>query len=96
MCHVRCSQGGSESILKALKEPPRDRKKTKNVVHNGKLKMSDVVDIAKQVRHKSYSTDFVGTVLEVLGTCVSIGCTVDGESPKSIQAKIKAGEIEVN
>ena len=96
VCFVTVLPTASPLILKALKEPPRDRKKTKNVVHNGKLKMSDVVDIAKQVRHKSYSTDFVGTVLEVLGTCVSIGCTVDGESPKSIQAKIKAGEIEVN
>ena len=26
-------------VLKALKEPPRDRKKTKNVVHNGKLSL---------------------------------------------------------
>jgi hypothetical protein len=34
--------------------------------------------------------------LEVLGTCVSVGCTVDGESPKAIQQKIKNGDIEVN
>jgi large subunit ribosomal protein L12e len=83
-------------VLKALKEPPRDRKKTKNVLHNGKVKMSDIINIAKQIRHKSYSKDFVGTVLEVLGTCVSVGCTVDGESPKAIQQKIKNGDIEVN
>ena len=34
-------------ILKALKEPPRDRKKTKDVKHNGNLKMDDVLAIAK-------------------------------------------------
>ena len=82
--------------MKALKEPPRDRKKTKNVVHNGKLKMSDITAIAQEVRHKSYSASFKGTVLEVLGTCVSIGCTVDGENPKKIQAMVKNGEKEIN
>merc|ERR1711957_407263 len=34
-------------ILKALKEPPRDRKKTKNVVHNCKLNMENIFAIAK-------------------------------------------------
>lgn len=71
-------------VLKALKEPPRDRKKTKNVVHNGKLKMDDIIEIAKQMRPKSMASEFKGTVKEVLGTCVSIGCSVDGKSPKEI------------
>lgn len=96
VCFVTVLPSVAPLILKALKEPPRDRKKEKNRVHNGKLKMSDVIDIAKQVRHKSFAAEFVGTVLEVLGTAVSIGCTVDGESPKKVQEKIKAGEIEVN
>ena len=39
--------------------------------------------------------EFVGTVKEMLGTCVSVGCTVDGQSPRDIQSKIDAGEIEV-
>lgn len=47
VCFVTVLPTASPLILKALKEPPRDRKKTKNVVHNGKLKMSDIVDIAK-------------------------------------------------
>ena len=34
-------------VLKALKEPPRDRKKTKDVKHNGNLKMDDILAIAK-------------------------------------------------
>merc|ERR1712160_198726 len=33
--------------IKALKEPPRDRKKEKNRVHNGKLTMEQVIGIAK-------------------------------------------------
>lgn len=83
-------------ILKALKEPARDRKKTKNVVHNGKLKLSDVIGIAKLMREKSFSAEFSGTVKEILGTCVSIGCTVDGKDPRAVQKEIDEGTIEVN
>lgn len=95
-CTVTVLPTAAPLILKALKEPPRDRKKVKNVVHNGKIKFEDVLAIAKEMRPKSYSSEFVGTVKEVLGTCVSIGCTIDGESPKTIQAKIDAGEVEVS
>ena len=88
-------------ILKALKEPPRDRKKEKDRKHNGNLKMDDILKIAKEMRAKSYAATYKGTVKEILGTCVSIGCTVsDNEgnkcSPKDIQAKIDAGDITVN
>ena len=82
-------------ILQALKEPPRDRKKVKNVVHNGKVKFDDIVEIAKKMRPKSYSASFAGTVKEVLGTAVSIGCTVDGKDPRDVQAQIDAGELTV-
>ena len=58
--------------------------------------MDDVVKIAKELRAKSYAKEFVGTVKEVLGTCVSIGCTVEGKSPKEIQALIDKQEIVVN
>ena len=82
-------------ILKALKEPPRDRKKVKNVVHNGKIPMDTIVEIAKKMRPKSMAAEFSGTVKEVLGTCVSVGCTVDGQNPKDVQKKIDSGELEV-
>ena len=32
---------------------------------------------------------------EILGTCVSVGCTVDGEDPKTLQQKIDEGELEI-
>ena len=85
----------SPLVLKALKEGPRDRKKTKNVKHNGNIKLDDVVEIAKKLRPKSFAIEFKGTVKEVLGTCVSIGCTVDGKSPKEIQSLIDDGEINL-
>ena len=45
-------------ILKALKEPARDRKKTKNVLHNGKITMDQVIDIAKKMSPKSFAGSF--------------------------------------
>jgi len=71
-------------VLKALKEPPRDRKKTKNVVHNGKITLDQVIAIAKEIRPRSMASSFKGTVLEILGTCVSVGCTIEGKSPKDV------------
>ena len=92
-CFVTVLPTAAPLLLKALKEPPRDRKKVKNPVHNGKVKFDDVIDIAKQLRPKSYAATFAGTVKEVLGTAVSIGCSIDGEDPRKVQAKIDAGEI---
>jgi large subunit ribosomal protein L12e len=37
--------------------------------------------------------NFKGTVKEMLGTAVSVGCTVDGENPREIQAKIDNGQV---
>ena len=95
-CHVTVLPTAAPMVLKALKEPPRDRKKVKNVVHNGNMKFDEVVEIAKTLRSKSCAASLSGTVKEVLGTCVSVGCTVDGKSPKDIQAAIDDGEIEVS
>lgn len=95
VCFVTVLPTASPLVLQALKEPPRDRKKVKNPVHNGKIKFDDVIEIAKKMRSKSYAATFAGTVKEILGTCVSIGCTVDGEHPTKVQEKIDNGEIEV-
>merc|ERR1711920_326976 len=92
---VRVLDTAGPLILKALKEPPRDRKKTKNVVHNGKITWDQVIEIAKKMRPKSYAAEFSGTVKEVLGTCVSIGCSIDGKSPKDVQAAIDSGDVDV-
>lgn len=95
-CFITVLPTAAPLIIKALKEGPRDRKKQKNVKHNGNLKMDDVVDIAKKLRPKSMAIEFAGTVKEVLGTCVSLGCTVDGKSAKEVTALIDDGEIDVH
>jgi large subunit ribosomal protein L12e len=81
-------------VIKALKEPQRDRKKVKHVKHDGNLSLDEVYDIARVMRVKSNARTFQGTILEVLGSCVSVGCKVEGQSPKEVQRKIRDGEQE--
>ena len=46
------------------------------------------------MRFKSLAKDLKGTVKEVLGTAFSVGCQVDGRSPKEISDDIESGTIE--
>ncbi|CAE7714277.1 rpl1202, partial [Symbiodinium sp. KB8] len=68
-------------VIKALKEPLRDRKKTKNIKHSGNLTKNVFLDICRQMRYKSLAKEFKGTAKEILGTCFAVGCTVDGQKP---------------
>ncbi|CAN9088571.1 unnamed protein product [Alternaria alternata] len=85
----------SSLVIKALKEPPRDRKKEKNIKHTKSVPLDEIISIARTMRFKSMAKDLKGTVLEILGTAFSTGCKVDGRSPKDISDDIKAGEIEI-
>ncbi|CAJ1968518.1 unnamed protein product [Sphenostylis stenocarpa] len=82
-------------VIKALKEPERDRKKTKNIKHNGNISLDDVIEIARVMSPRSMAKDLSGTIKEILGTCVSVGCTVDGKDPKDLQQEITDGDVEV-
>merc|ERR1712007_92694 len=82
-------------IIKQLKEPLRDRKKTKNIKHSGNLTKAQFLDVCRQMRAKSLSKEFKGTVKEVLGTCNAVGCTVDGSKPLKLQQAVDNDEWEV-
>lgn len=82
-------------LVKALAEPERDRKKEKNVKHNGNVSLEQLYDISRTMRVRSMAKTFTGTVKEILGTAVSIGCTVNGKSPKDVQKEIDDGREEV-
>lgn len=84
----------SSLVIKALKEPPRDRKKEKNIKHSKSIPLEEIFDIARQMRHRSLAKELKGTVLEMLGTAFSVGCQIDGRSPKDVSDDIKAGEID--
>ncbi|KAI8622202.1 60S ribosomal protein L12 [Chytriomyces sp. MP71] len=85
----------SSLVIRALKEPPRDRKKEKNIKHSGNVSLNDIIEIARKMRAKSMAKEFKGTVREILGTAFSVGCTVDGMSPQELSEKVQSGEIEV-
>ncbi|KAI2810457.1 hypothetical protein RDWZM_002568 [Blomia tropicalis] len=82
-------------IIKALKEPARDRKKVKNIKHNGNITMDEVIKIARTMRPRSMARRLEGTVKEILGTACSVGCTIDGSHPQDLIQKIKDGELEI-
>merc|ERR1711976_254881 len=81
-------------VIKALKEPPRDRKKEKNIKHSGNISFDDVVEIARIMRDRSCAKYMSGTIKEILGTANSVGCRVDGMSPQDICEQIDDGERE--
>lgn len=82
-------------LIKELKEPVRDRKKVKNIKHNGNLTWDQLMGVARTMRPTSMARTMKGTVKEVLGTCSAIGCTVDNQKPRDLQEKLDNGEIEV-
>lgn len=93
---VELIPSSSALILKALKEPVRDKKNgPKDIKHDGNLDLDAVIDIARTMRPRSMARELSGTVKEILGTCYSIGCTVNGEHPSDITTKITEGEIEI-
>lgn len=85
----------SALVIKALKEPPRDRKKQKNIAHSGNIPFDEIIEIGRKMRHKSFAKNLAGTVKEILGTAQSVGCTVDGQPPHDIIEGIDSGEVEV-
>ena len=83
----------SSLVIRALKEPLRDRKE-KNIKHSGNIPLDEIVEIVRTMKSKTMAKSLKGGVKEILGTAFSVGCRVDGRSPKDISDDIEAGEIE--
>ena len=92
---VKVVPSASSLVIKALKEHARDRKKVKNIKHDGNVALEEIYTIARTMRNRSMAKTFEGTVKEILGTANSVGCKVDGQTPRDIHSKINAGEITV-
>ncbi|XP_053446915.1 60S ribosomal protein L12-like [Nycticebus coucang] len=82
----------SALIIKALKEPPRDRKKQKNIKHNGNI--NEIVNIVRQMGHQSLTRELSGTIKEILGMAQSVGCNVDSCHPHDIIDDTNSGVME--
>ncbi|VVT46337.1 60S ribosomal protein uL11 [Magnusiomyces paraingens] len=85
----------SSLVITALKEPPRDRKKEKNIKHNGNIPLEEIIDIARQMRHKSFAKELSGTVKEILGTAQSVGARVNGKPAHVTIDAINNGEVDI-
>jgi large subunit ribosomal protein L12e len=64
----------------------------------GSTSLSHIVQIAKEnmSEQKTKAKTLTAAVMQVLGTCVSVKCQVNGKDPRVIQQQIRDGEIIVD
>ena len=67
---------------------------TPNTAKVGNLSMDQLVRIAKIKRSELLARDLKDAAKEMLGTCVSMGVTVEGKDPREVQKEIDEGKYE--
>ena len=95
---IKVRAGTSAHLIKEMGEmKPRDRKKEKLPNRTGNISFDKILKVARLVQEegRSMSEDFKGTVKQVLGTCLTIGCTVDGKSAKEATKLVESGELKI-
>ncbi|HUS78850.1 MAG TPA: 50S ribosomal protein L11 [Patescibacteria group bacterium] len=60
----------------------------------GDLSMDQVVSIARRKRAGLLASSLKSAVKEIVGSCQSMGVTVDGQPAKEVQTLIKAGDYD--
>ncbi len=60
----------------------------------GELTFDQVVKISRIINQKLELDDLKKVVLQVVGTCVSMGIKIDGMNPKEVTGKVKNGEYD--
>lgn len=60
----------------------------------GDITMKTVIKIAKMKIDSSYANDIQGAVKEVIGSCLSIGMTIEGKPAKQIYSEVSAGKYD--
>ncbi len=60
----------------------------------GDLTFDQVVKISRIINQKLEMDDLKKVVLQVIGTCVSMGVTIEGMNPKEVTAKVRNGEYD--
>ena len=86
-CELEIANHTSTSLILGLGESPGTSYK---IAHDGNITFDQLIEIARMKESKK-GRSFSGRVKEVLGTCVSIGCKVNGEDPRVIQNQITNG-----
>lgn len=60
----------------------------------GNINMKSAIKIAKMKIDSSYANDIQGAVKEVIGSCLSIGMTIEGKPAKQIYSEVSAGKYD--
>jgi large subunit ribosomal protein L11 len=58
------------------------------------LSVEQVIQIAEQKQSDLLSYDLKNAAKEVVGTCTSLGVTIEGENPREFKARIDDGEYD--
>lgn len=85
---------GSPPVSELLKKEAKIEKGsgTAGKEPKGNITLESVVRIAKSIREKNLSKTLKDTAKEVLGSCASMGITVEGKNPKEIVKEIDEGK----
>jgi large subunit ribosomal protein L11 len=67
---------------------------TPNSAKVGDLKVDQIVRIAKIKRPELLAKTLKGAAKEVMGTCVSMGVTVEGRDPREVQKEVDEGKFD--
>ena len=65
---------------------------TPNTQKVGNLTMEQVIGIAKLKRSEVLAKDLKAAAKEILGSCVSMGVTVEDKDPREVQTEVDEGE----
>lgn len=57
----------------------------------GNIDLEKIIKIARMKKDRLLSTNLKNAVKEIIGTCVSMGISVEGKHPKEIQKDINSG-----
>lgn len=60
----------------------------------GNITMEDVINIAKMKMPQLLSKTLKAAVKQVVGTCVSMGVSIDGKDPREVMREIKEGKYD--
>jgi len=86
------SPATSELIKKELKIEKGRKGEEQDPKIVGNLSMQQVISIAKKKQQASLAKSLTSIVNEILGTCTSMGVSVENSDPKEIIKKVKKGE----
>jgi large subunit ribosomal protein L11 len=67
---------------------------TPNSAKVGDVKVDQIVRIAKIKRPELLAKTLKGAAKEIMGTCVSMGVTVEGKDPREVQKEVDEGKFD--